>query len=148
MRLSILWVHQYAWASWFHAQSAPFSISGITNLQHTNTPEYPGFIPSQRRFLLPPLQIFSIQMHLNIPFLFKVSPIFHFWNYKLSASHAEENIYPSRLVYLISVYTIQSFFSSQMRYPSRLFTPGWWFCPSRLSYLGQLLHSGQMIYSS
>ncbi len=78
MRRWILWVHQCAWASWFYAQSAPFPISDITSLQHTDAPEYLGFIPSKRCFPSPEWQIFSIRMHLNILFLYTVSVIFRF----------------------------------------------------------------------
>ncbi len=63
-------------------------------------------MPSQRRFPFAELQIISIRMHLNIPFLYTVSAIFYFWHLKPSASHAGENAYLSRLVYLIPIHTV------------------------------------------
>lgn len=71
---AILWIHKYAWISSFHVSvvshlrhykysaygctqtlSAPFSIPGISSIQHTDVPEH-----SQRHSLFSALQTFSI----------------------------------------------------------------------------------------
>ena len=83
--------------------SAPFSIPGISSIQHTNVPEH-----GQRHYLFSALQCSAF--HLGKSFTYQGLRIqffgFDIWTIEYDLATLLGELYLSRLVHLIPVYTV------------------------------------------